>query len=143
LEKKDYFNPIQGPDLTWKQIIAMQMNQQMDIFPDSLRKIVADALGPENTRQLGALEELGLFSDTVAERQNTPIDTLVPHLAKTLAYKPGERDLVVLNHDVEAQLTGGNKARKVWSYCGSRGGGHSRVKKSKKNFSIFGSEVTP
>uniref|UniRef100_A0A914EBA5 Saccharopine dehydrogenase (NAD(+), L-glutamate-forming) n=1 Tax=Acrobeloides nanus TaxID=290746 RepID=A0A914EBA5_9BILA len=109
LEKKDYFNPIQGPDLTWKQIIAMQMNQQMDIFPDSLRKLVADALGPENTRQLGALEELGLFSDTVAERQGTAIDTLVPHLAKTLAYNPGERDLVVLNHDVEAQLTGGAK----------------------------------
>lgn len=81
----------------------------MDIFPDSLRKIVSDALGPENKRQLYALEELGLFSDIVAERHETPIDTLVPHLAKTLEYKAGERDLVILNHDVEALLTGGNK----------------------------------
>ena len=111
LERKDILNPMQGPDLTWKQIIAAQMNQQMDIFPDQLRNIIADAIGRDKTKELAALEALGLFSDTVAERQYTPIDTLVPHLAKQLAYEKGERDLIILNHDVVAQLTAGNKER--------------------------------
>ncbi|KAI6224429.1 hypothetical protein M3Y99_01399800 [Aphelenchoides fujianensis] len=110
MEKKEIFNPMQGPDLTWKQIMALLHNQPADIFPDSLRKIVQDRLGgPDAACEMAALEELGLFSDMVPERHGpTALDTLVPHLAKALAYAPGERDLVVLNHDIEAQLPAGS-----------------------------------
>lgn len=107
-DKMDILNPIQGPDLTWKQILAVMMNQQPDVFPDSLRKIVADRLGKGKNRELAALEELGLFSDTVPERHYTPLDTLVPHLSKALSYAPGERDIVILNHDIDAQLPAGS-----------------------------------
>lgn len=58
------------------------------------------------------LEELALFSDMIPDRHLTPLDTLVPHLAKALAYNPGERDLIILNHDIEAQLPGGSTVRK-------------------------------
>ncbi|CAD5225372.1 unnamed protein product [Bursaphelenchus xylophilus] len=102
----DVFNPMQGPDMTWQQIMAVMMNQQPDIFPDQLRKIVADRLGDK--REFLALEELGLFSDNAPERHLNPLDTLVPHLAKALAYNEGERDLVILNHDIEAQLPAGS-----------------------------------
>ena len=37
----------------------------------------------------------------------TPLDTLVPHFTKALAYGPGERDLIIMNHDIEAQLPSG------------------------------------
>lgn len=57
---------------------------------------------------MAVLDELGLFSDLVPDRHLTPLDTLVPHLAKALAYEKGERDLVILNHDIEAQLPGGS-----------------------------------
>ena len=102
---------MQGPDLTWKQIIAALMNQDMDVFPDQLRNVVAENIGREKIRELGALEELGMFSDVVAERHMTPLDTLVPHLSKQLAYEKGERDIVILNHDIIAQKSSGNKEK--------------------------------
>lgn len=45
VDRKEIFNPMQGPDLTWKQIIAILNNQGPDIFTDSLRKIVSDKFG--------------------------------------------------------------------------------------------------
>jgi saccharopine dehydrogenase-like NADP-dependent oxidoreductase len=59
-EPNDFLNPVQGPDLSWKQITASLMNQQQDIFPDSLKNIVMEKLGREKTRELEALEEFGL-----------------------------------------------------------------------------------
>lgn len=101
---------MQGPDLSWKQIMAGLMDQDMDIFPDSLRHLVAERLDAKNRLvQIEALERMGLFAETVAtERLYTPLDTLVPHLAKALAYAPGERDLVILNHDIDTQLPSGS-----------------------------------
>lgn len=100
---------MQGPDLTWKQVTAGLLNQQLDIFPDSLRRIVAEKLGEKSRSfELNALDELGLFSETPVERQNTPLDTLVPHLSKALAYASGEQDLVILNHDIDARLPSGS-----------------------------------
>jgi hypothetical protein len=60
---------------------------------------------------MAVLDELELFSDLIPDRHLTPLDTLVPHLAKALAYKSGERDLIILNHDIEAQLPGGSTVR--------------------------------
>ena len=65
-----------------------------DIFPDSLRNIVAEKLGKERTKEMTALDELGLFSESVPERHLNPIDTLVPHLTKALAYSPGYSNLI-------------------------------------------------
>lgn len=45
MERKEIFNPMQGPDLSWKQIIAILNNQDPDIFTDQLRKIVSDKFG--------------------------------------------------------------------------------------------------
>lgn len=53
------------------------------------------------------MEFIFQFSDALPERHYNPLDTLVPHLSKALAYAPGERDLVILNHDIEAQLPSG------------------------------------
>lgn len=103
-EKSDVFNPVQGPDLTWKQLMASQLNQKMDIFPDSLRKIAAERVGQHNAIGMKALRELGLFSDVVVDRHGCALDTLAPYLAKVLAFKEKERDLVILNHDIGVQL---------------------------------------
>uniref|UniRef100_A0A7E4ULH5 Saccharopine dehydrogenase n=1 Tax=Panagrellus redivivus TaxID=6233 RepID=A0A7E4ULH5_PANRE len=110
-EKKDFLNPVQGPDLTWKQITASLVNQQMDVFPDQLRNVVAEKLGRDKVKEMAALNELGVFSDLIPDRQVTPIDTIVPHLAKQFAYEKNERDLVVLNHDIIAQLSNSTKER--------------------------------
>jgi Holliday junction resolvasome RuvABC DNA-binding subunit len=59
-EAKDFLNPVQGPDLSWKQITAELMNQKEDIFHGSLMNLVMEKLGKEKQRELEALEELGL-----------------------------------------------------------------------------------
>ncbi|TMS38063.1 hypothetical protein L596_004871 [Steinernema carpocapsae] len=110
-EHKEIFNSMQGPDLTWKQLLAAQLNQQMDIFPDSLNHILAEHLGRDKKAELDALNELGLLTEKMAERHGTPLDTLAPHLAKMLAFEPNERDLVVLNHDIGVQLPSGSQEK--------------------------------
>lgn len=52
MDRKEIFNPMQGPDLTWKQIIAILNNQDPDIFTDSLRKIVSDRFGANKVETL-------------------------------------------------------------------------------------------
>jgi len=60
-EKKDFLDPTEGPDLTWKQITASLLNQQIDIFPDSLKNIALDCLGGEGKiRELNGLDQIGL-----------------------------------------------------------------------------------
>lgn len=106
-ERNELFNSVIGPDLTWKQIMASLMNQPADIFPDSLKNIAAEKFGKRNSAEMSALNELGLFSDKIVERHGTALDTLAPYLAKELAFQPRERDLVILNHDIGVQLSGG------------------------------------
>uniref|UniRef100_A0AC35U4V7 Saccharopine dehydrogenase n=1 Tax=Rhabditophanes sp. KR3021 TaxID=114890 RepID=A0AC35U4V7_9BILA len=104
---KDYLNPQNGPDITWKQIMAILLNQQPDIFPDSVKHI-ADETIKDLKYDIAGLENLGLFSDNiVAEKHGNPLDTLVVHLAKLLAFKKNETDLVLLNHDIGAVLANG------------------------------------
>lgn len=50
VDRKEILNPMQGPDLTWKQIIAILNNQSPDIFPDSLRKMVSNRLGADKVK---------------------------------------------------------------------------------------------
>lgn len=45
----------------------------------------------------------------MVEKHGTPIDTLAAHLTKELAYKSGEKDLVILNHDIGVQTQGGSR----------------------------------
>lgn len=60
MQPREFLDPVQGPDLSWKEITALLLNQQLDIFPDSLKNIAMELLGKEKRRELGALDELGL-----------------------------------------------------------------------------------
>lgn len=62
--------------------MASLLNQRQDIFPDSLRNIAAEKVGGINSVGMKALQELGLFSDIVADRHGTALDTLAPYLSK-------------------------------------------------------------
>lgn len=108
---QEVFNSKMGPDLTWKELLASLLNQPQDIFPESLHHIAAEHIGKDNKDGLRSLVELGLFSDVVAERHGSAIDTLAPYLAKVLAFKENERDLVLLNHDIGVQLPGGTQEK--------------------------------
>ena len=46
------------------------------------------------------IERLGLLSDDVLEKAGSPLDTLSNHLAVRLAYEAGERDMLLMRHEV-------------------------------------------
>ncbi len=68
----------------------------------NLRKRLADHLGiEEGSAILDRFEWLGLLSDepiAITEQETTPLDVLALRMERTLAYAPGERDMVVLCH---------------------------------------------
>ncbi|KHN75467.1 Alpha-aminoadipic semialdehyde synthase, mitochondrial [Toxocara canis] len=111
MEPNAIFNSATGPDLSWKQILASLLHQPTDIFAESLKKIAAEKLGKEKSIEMNAIVELGLLSEDVVERHGTALDTLAAYLARKLALHKSERDLVILNHDVDAQLPGGMQER--------------------------------
>ena len=47
------------------------------------------------------LERLGLLSEGSLAKAGSPLDTLSNHLASTLAYDPGERDMILMRHEVK------------------------------------------
>lgn len=53
----------------------------------------------ESERVIAGLKWIGLFSESkVTVRNGNPLDTLCAQLEKLMTYKPGERDLIVLQH---------------------------------------------
>ena len=47
------------------------------------------------------LERLGLLSEGSLAKAGSPLDTLSNHLASTLAYDAGERDMILMRHEVK------------------------------------------
>ena len=46
------------------------------------------------------IERLGLLSDDILDKAGSPLDTLSNHLAGRLAYGVGERDMILMRHEV-------------------------------------------
>merc|ERR1712223_202545 len=69
-----------------------------DIFYDNLIDVVTERVGCESRTR--ALESLGLLSEDPVEKLGSPLDTLSRHLALRLAYEQGERDMILMRHEV-------------------------------------------
>lgn len=64
----------------------------------------------EAHRIIASMAELGLFSHAPADIQGGNVfDTLCHHLARLLSFKPGERDLVMLQHKFVVEWRDGSK----------------------------------
>jgi hypothetical protein len=64
----------------------------------------------EAHRIIAGMAELGLFSHAPADIQGgNVLDTLCHHLARLLRFKPGERDLVMLQHKFVVEWRDGSK----------------------------------
>ncbi|KAK7060079.1 hypothetical protein SK128_026886 [Halocaridina rubra] len=88
-----------GPDITWIQLICNLLGQlDSNIFPDNLRALVAERV--DNEEQVAAIETLGLLQDDPVVKAGTPLDTLSHFLAKKLSIKSGERDMIILRHEI-------------------------------------------
>ena len=75
-----------GPDEDLAQVLAQVLGGRYEMEPDA--KPITD------------LAWLGFLSDEpLPAAQATPIDVLTDRMEKLLAYKPGERDLLVMQHE--------------------------------------------
>ncbi|KAI9039210.1 aminoadipic semialdehyde synthase [Aspergillus affinis] len=90
--------------LTWAQLtaelFALPDASEADLEGAALEK--APFLSKEEgERVISGLRWIGLFSGDQVEARGTPIDTLCAVLEKKMAYGPGERDMIALQHRFE------------------------------------------
>ncbi len=88
--------------LTYAQFLARQIGAKSTM---NLRAQVAAYLGiAVDSFILDNLEWLGLFSDRpLPAGQNSPIDILTATMLEKMRYAPGERDMLVLQHEFIAE----------------------------------------
>ncbi|XP_071549344.1 alpha-aminoadipic semialdehyde synthase, mitochondrial isoform X2 [Panulirus ornatus] len=112
-----------GPDITWKQLVCSLLGQMdSNIFDDNLKALVMERV--ENENVLNNIETLGILKENLVYKANTPLDTLSLYLSKKLGIEPGERDLVVLRHEIGITWPDGRQEMKginLVSYGESQG----------------------
>ncbi|HOZ20600.1 MAG TPA: saccharopine dehydrogenase C-terminal domain-containing protein [bacterium] len=105
-----FLNDTERPEIlnwTWAQLTA----SLIDAKPDGLKAAMAEHLElPVVHDVIKRFEWLGLFSDDPVKCDPpTVLDALTALMERKMAYKPGERDLVVLQHEFMAEYPGGRK----------------------------------
>ena len=97
---------------TFAQFTAKLINASST---DRLRQQVAKHIGlDESSDVLHRLEWLGLFSDDelpITGRETTRLDVLAARMDEKMAYKKGERDMIVLLHQFVARFPDGQEER--------------------------------
>lgn len=90
---------LHGPDITWRAFISHLVGKNANIFYDTLKDVIHQRLGGDDEKLL-AVESLGLLDNALIDKKSTPLDTLSNFLAKRFAYVPGERDVLIMRHDI-------------------------------------------
>lgn len=91
-----------GPEITWRQFMTTLLGQQDNLLTSNIKNLIYERVDKCEFRTK-AIEDLGLIDDCPVEKKNTPLQTLIFHLSNRLAYEPGERDLVIMRHDIGIQ----------------------------------------
>ncbi len=105
-----FLNDTERPEIlewNWKQLTASLIGAN----PDDVKAALAKHLGlPESHAVIGRFEWLGLFSDDPVKcNPPTVLDALTALMDKKMPYGPGERDMIVLQHDFVAEYPDGKK----------------------------------
>ncbi|KAF0287862.1 Alpha-aminoadipic semialdehyde synthase, mitochondrial [Amphibalanus amphitrite] len=90
-----------GPDITWYELLCTLLGQEGSVFYDNLRLLLLQRAGSEQRVQ--AMEKLGLLSDAPVHKSGSLLRALSDHLAERLRFGAGERDLVVLRHEIDIE----------------------------------------
>ncbi|HQG45733.1 MAG TPA: saccharopine dehydrogenase C-terminal domain-containing protein, partial [bacterium] len=105
-----FLNDSERPEIlkwNWAQLTASLIGAK----PENVKAAMARHLEiPEVHEVIKRFEWLGLFStEPVTSNPPTLLDALTALMEKKMAYRPGERDLVVLQHEFVAEYPGGKK----------------------------------
>jgi saccharopine dehydrogenase (NADP+, L-glutamate forming) len=97
---------------TWRELTALLL----DVSPDiDFAPYLAEEWGMcDDSKPIADLEWLGLFSDEpLPEGMNTAIDVLTSQMERKMAYKPGERDMLIMQHEFIAEYPDRKEAIKA------------------------------
>merc|ERR1711939_726616 len=107
-------------NITWKELTAKQLGSSSNGYDDLVWAIGSKTTFKDNsekTRIIEGLKWIGLFSDDLVVKKGNPLDTLCAVLEKKMAYGPGERDLVMLQHRFEIEHKDGSKETRTSTLC--------------------------
>lgn len=109
--------------LTWPQVMQQAIGSASTSESNlraRIRELCKFKDAADSDRIISGLQWLGLFTNEAATiRQGNLLDTLCAQLEKLLSYRPGERDLVMLQHKFVTESKEGKKV-----YCMSSLEGH-------------------
>lgn len=90
--------------------ILLLMSDLLSSLVSRVKELCQFPSAAEEERILDGLRWIGLFSSVPATvRGGNLLDTLCAQLEKELSYRPGERDLVMLQHKFVVEWEDGNK----------------------------------
>ncbi len=94
--------PLERRPHTLREFLAQILGVGLQV---DLRQYLADRWDmPRDAKPLADLEWLGLFSDqTVPEGAEAPVDILTSCMKSRMSYKPGERDMLIMQHEFVAE----------------------------------------
>lgn len=126
------YSTIERPDLAlahelpWKQVLAKLVGKP-DASDSELHSVVFEKVGKDPAR-MQAIKDLGLLSEEPILQQKSPLDTLCLSLTDKLAYEEGERDMVLLQHDIGVELPDKTQQnRRIDMICHGDPNGHSAM----------------
>jgi saccharopine dehydrogenase-like NADP-dependent oxidoreductase len=107
----DPLTPVKGE--TYRELMARHIGCDPS---DDVEAAAAGSAGVSRTSEkFKNLSWLGLFSDEPAAEGKTLLDVIAIRLEQKLAYRPNERDMIVLHHDIMAEKPDAGKRRKITS----------------------------
>ncbi|MBN2357186.1 saccharopine dehydrogenase NADP-binding domain-containing protein [candidate division KSB1 bacterium] len=105
-----YLDDTVNPELlkmTWAQVTASLINGKAETVKSNMAKHLNL---PESHEILSRMEWLGLFGNELLKSDPPSIlDALTAVMSEKMAYKEGERDMIVLQHDFIAEYPDGKK----------------------------------
>jgi len=93
---------------TYRGLMEKMFNQPLEETIPAKLKVSAQE------SPLEAMKFIGLLSDEPIEIESGSLmDMLADRMQKTLAYKPGERDMLLMRHDITFEYEGGKRKERV------------------------------
>jgi saccharopine dehydrogenase-like NADP-dependent oxidoreductase len=95
--------PLTNRPATYRQLTAQLIGAKAD---GGLEQRMADLWGlPRDAKPISDMEWLGLLSnEPLPIGKNTPIDILTARMLVKMSYAPGERDLLIMQHEFVAEF---------------------------------------
>ncbi|XP_061178911.1 alpha-aminoadipic semialdehyde synthase, mitochondrial-like isoform X2 [Saccostrea echinata] len=119
-----------GPAKTWKAYMCELFDKSPDLFEDSLKDLVHERVG-RSEKRLQAIVDLGLLDDIPMDKKGNPLDTLSNYLSKKLAFAPGEKDMIIMHHNIGITWPDNSQENRVINFvCYGEEKGYSAMAKT-------------